>query len=145
MYHAGLHWYDLYFLIVSLWLVGTSQIKVSALQEGVSGTWKVSQCQLKFTSYLSISLFWYYSLLLFADAEKITHNYTTSYLLFFFFFLHSKQKRRCQEETMVLIHTFLWQIKMLMAMLTDLQTVTVYLLHISNVKKHLLWKVLVLK
>lgn len=123
MYHTGLHWYDLYFLIVSLWLLGTSQIKLSALQEGVSGTWKVSQCQLKFTSDLSIIFFWYYSLLLFADAEKIPYNYTISYLLFFSF--TDNQKRRCQEETMVLIHTFLWQIKMLMVMLTDLQTVTV--------------------
>lgn len=142
MYQADLDWYDLYVLIVSLWLLSSSQIKVSVLQDGASETWKVVQCQLKFASYLSVSFFWYYSfsLLLFADADKIPHSYTT----FSFFASYTcKQKRRCQEEMMVWIHTFLWQTKVLMAMLSGLQTVTVYLLHTSNVKKHLLWKVLV--
>lgn len=90
-YHAGLDWYDLYFLIVSLWLLGSSQIKVSVLQEGISGTWKVVQCQLQFTSNLSISFFWYYSLLLFADADKIPHSYKT-FFFFFFFPTHTSRK-----------------------------------------------------
>lgn len=77
--HTGLDQYGLYFPIASLWSVSSSQTKANVLQEGISGVWKVVQCELRFAFYLSIHFFWFYSfsLLLFADVDKIAHSYIT--------------------------------------------------------------------